>query len=438
MGRRPISQKCRYGLFVSIVTTSFAAAGFSVPSFAENLENSFIQAIKDGKVNLFIRPRYEFVDTELPRKNANALTVRTQLGAKSGRFYGWGARLQLLNVSATGDYNSTQNGKTQFALVADPTGTEVEEAYLDFGDLEGVSLLDKTLVKGGRQYILYRPDPLHRFIGNVLWRQNWQTFDSVTVRNKTLPNTLAHFAYVWNVNTIVQTNRGINGYFVNLKYQGLPFLLAAYAYLLDFDLATAAIPSTQSYGARIKGKHPMKPTTDILYALEGTYQADFANNPFNIDTGYFMSEIGAQQKLETVVDSVTVKFDYELLGGNGGNNRFTTPLATGHAFQGTADQFIVTPGDGVQDFYPSIGFTFYGFKFAAVYHKLVSVNDSYDYGDEIDLVLSRKFGKYFMGRLKFADYNASKNATNVARNPIQSNDITKFWAEIIFQWGDKY
>jgi hypothetical protein len=66
------------------------------------------------------------------------------------------------------------------------------------------------------------------------------------------------------------------------------------------------------------------------------------------------------------------------------------------------------------------------------------VNDSYDYGDEIDLVLSRKFGKYFMGRLKFADYNASKNATNVARNPIQSNDITKFWAEIIFQWGDKY
>ena len=42
-----------------------------------------------------------------------------------------------------------------------------------------------------------------------------------------------------------------------------------------------------------------------------------------------------------------------MLGGdNGSGNRaFQTPLATKHAFQGWADQFLTTPADGIEDAY---------------------------------------------------------------------------------------
>ena len=41
---------------------------------------------------------------------------------------------------------------------------------------------------------------------------------------------------------------------------------------------------------------------------------------------------------------------YEVLGADNGVG-FATPLATGHKFQGWADKFLTTPGDGIEDVY---------------------------------------------------------------------------------------
>lgn len=54
----------------------------------------------------------------------------------------------------------------RFPIVADPAGTELNQAYARY---TGYDWLD---MKIGRQDITYRKAPFHRFMGNILWHQN--------------------------------------------------------------------------------------------------------------------------------------------------------------------------------------------------------------------------------------------------------------------------
>lgn len=103
-----------------------------------------------------------------------------------------------------------------------------------------------------------------------------------------------------------------------------------------------------------------------------------------------------------------------------------------------ADRFLVTPADGIQDFYGSFIANIYGAKFTAVYHHLESDNDSYDYGDEIDLLLTKTFKEHHTLGLKCAHYDADGNPTNLGRNPTQSTDTTKFWVFGQIKFGTQH
>ena len=59
----------------------------------------------------------------------------------------------------------------------------------------------------------------------------------------------------------------------------------------------------------------------------------------------------------------------------------------------------------------------YGAKFIASYHMIESDNLGYDYGDELDLLLTKTFKKHYTLGAKIGIYDADTNATNVARNP---------------------
>lgn len=135
-----------------------------------------------------------------------------------------------------------------------------------------------------------------------------------------------------------------------------------------------------------------------------------------------------------ILGSVTLKVNYELLSGDGAGDRFTTPLATLHPYQGWADKFLNTPSDGIEDIYVTFVAKPFGAKFVAVYHDYNSDNDSYDYGSELNLLLTKSFKKHYTVGLKYAYYDADRNATNVARNAGQSTDSTKFWAFIRFKY----
>ena len=58
--------------------------------------------------------------------------MRSTLGYETGRLNGFGAFIEFENVTDLGgdNYNSTTNGETDYSVVADPDGTEVNQAYL--------------------------------------------------------------------------------------------------------------------------------------------------------------------------------------------------------------------------------------------------------------------------------------------------------------------
>src|SRR5918992_758814 len=99
-------------------------------------EGSLWQALTGGKLDLYLRYRFEYVDDDaLGLDQAYANTLRTALGYSTGLFYNVGLHLQLEDVRAVDDdlYNDGgSNGVTERALVADPEGTEVQQANIRF------------------------------------------------------------------------------------------------------------------------------------------------------------------------------------------------------------------------------------------------------------------------------------------------------------------
>ena len=414
-----------------VISLSFSAQ----PAISNS---SLTDAISGGKPHFSVRCRYERVDDDrlsgagVSLRNADASTLRTYLGYATGAFHGFSATLDLEQVTRLGsdDFNDGSNGKTAYGAVIDPSGLELDQAFLNY------SGINNTEIKLGRQYITYRKAPFHRYIGTILWRQNWQTFDAVTFANQTLPDTRISYAYVWNINRIF--GRGApeplshfdsDSHLINIQYRGLSLgVLEAYGYLLD--LGNAAGFSTRTFGARFHGKRKLADGIDALYTVEYASQSDYAENTLDIDADYFLGEIGAGFQPGGIVDNVTLKFSYERLSGEGGADRFVTILGTNHAFQGWADRFLVTPGDGIEDFSFTTVIKIKGANLVAAYHDIGSDNMSYDYGREFDVQLSKTFMKRYTLGLKYAAYDADRNSSNTSRNGANAgtaNDADKFW-----------
>ena len=107
-------------------------------------------------------------------------------------------------------------------------------------------------------------------------------------------------------------------------------------------------------------------------------QSDAGDSELDYDADYYLVEVGGK------VANFGLKGGYEVLAAGDGVG-FATPLATLHKFQGWADKFLGTPGDGVEDMYFGVDTTIGPVKLAAVYHDFQAEDSSEDFGDEIDL-----------------------------------------------------
>lgn len=404
---------------------------------------SLQEFLSAGKLDIFLRYRFENVDDGLgppPLQNADAHTLRSVIGYDSALWHGFGARLQIEDVHSIGreKYNDGgSNGVLDRAVVADPEGTEVQQANLRY---EGLS---QTTLRLGRQEIEHRQAPLHRYVGNILWRQNWQSFDAFRASNRTVRDLAVDYAYLWNVNRMFGEDNPIpdrddyrmDGHALNAQYTGLRAgKVELYAYLLDFTSSLSEHFSTQTYGARFDGSWPIAEQTKILYVAEYARQGDYQENPNDIGVDYFLGELGASYAREGALSGLTAKISFEVLGGDGGFSAFQTPLGTNHAFQGWADRFLITPGDGIQDLFVTVRATILGATAMAVYHDLNSDQNDYDYGTEWDLLLEKTFLDHYTVGIKYANYDADRNALNVSRNSLsgQAFDLAKFWAWLQF------
>jgi len=376
-------------------------------------------ALRAGNAYSDIRFRYEAVDDDgaaFTSGNAEAATVRTRLGYKTAVYENFQGLLELENVSQLAgidDHNDGSNGKTTFPTIADPEGTEINQAWISFAGVPD------NVIKAGRQRIVLDNA---RFIGDVGWRQNNQTFDGVRLTDKLLPDTTINYSYLYNVNRIFGNSAAAGDFngkinLVNIKYTGLD-LANVTAYWYGIDLNNSAANSSATYGARIDGKYDVGNGVKALYDLEYALQSDYGNNTNNYDANYYRVEPGVAW------NGLTLKGGYEVLGADvaGDAGRvFRTPLATGHKWNGWADKFLTTPKNGLQDIYGSLGYKVGGLNefidgtaLTFVYHDFSSDENSTDYGNEFDFNIAKTFYDNYSLGFKYANYDSDDEAAGIA------------------------
>ncbi len=370
-------------------------------------------AFKNGRAYIDARYRFETVDIDGFADEANASTLRTRMGFETAAWNNFKILVEGENTSEIGgdDYNSTTNGNVGFPVVADPTGTELNQAWLSFTGIKD------TTIKYGRQRIVL--DNV-RYIGDVGWRQNNQTFDSVSVVNTSIADTTFIYAYVYNVNRIVGDDHPLGDlntqtHVFNASYSGLPIgKLTAYTYLLDVDNLAAVSSST--YGASLVGKQAINDDVNFIYRAEYARQSDYGNNPTSYDVDYWHLQPGISFK------NLTVKAGWEVLGSDNSIAAFSTPLATLHAQNGWADQFLSTPAAGLEDIYGLVSYkidNLYkcldGTKLTLVYHDFSADDGGADYGTEWNFNITKTFHENYTVGVKYANYNADSFSSDTEK-----------------------
>ena len=361
-----------------------------------------------------LRVRHESVDDAGFARNAEATTARLRAGLRLAPAPGWTVLLEGEGVAGAGNYNSGANGKTQYPVVMDPTGAELNQAWVGWKNAQGGITL-------GRQRIALDNQ---RWVGSVGWRQNEQTFDAIGAQWKPVAGLTLNYYWLDKVHRAAGDKalnklaraRDLDTHLLNLAFKRGNQQVVGYGYLHnDKDVASA---STETWGLRWTGALD-KSGQGFGWAAELARQTDYARNPAHFSHTYWLVEPSWTQGKNTL------RAGWEHLGGNG-VTALQTPLATLHAFNGWDDQFGVTPAKGLEDRYLSAGGKFGRGKYdgklawAVAWHDYRSDVGSVRYGREWNASLGFPLPGGLNGLVKLADYRA--NAF--------SRDNTKLWLQV--------
>ena len=355
-----------------------------------------------------IRARYEYADVD-GKDRSNAFTLRERLGLKTQACHGLSALVEGEFTEVAGsDYNANAgpqaypNDRANSAI-PDPRNAELNQALLQYAGFD-------TTAKVGRQRLIYDNAA---FIGNVGWRQNEQTFDAISLSNKSISGLTLNYAYLNQINRIygaqadsplttkplfdnVQDIAADINLF-NVSYTGVKGVtLGGYAYIMNFH--DKPNWDNDTFGLSAKG--------DILeLTLYGELawqdQAGLNSN----DQAWY-----AHFNATKTFGSQTLVVGVEQL-----NAGFKTPLATVHVFNGYADAFangrIEGNHNGLTDAYVSHTLPIcYGIKWANALHAYGDDTLSAGYGWEYDSVLIKKFDEHFTALVKLSMFESADDA----------------------------
>ncbi|MBW6488506.1 alginate export family protein [Sulfurimonas sp.] len=384
-----------------------------------------------------IRARYEMVEQDA-KDNANAFTNRLTVGVGADLFgTDWlKAYAEMTDVRALNEnYNSTTNGQTTHAVVADPEQTRLTQAYVDIK-------LGKPTLRVGRQMINLDNQ---RFVGAVGWRQMFQTFDAYTLTCNSIENLSVFASYVTQVNRVFDQEttsgqRDTRTLLLNASYKVMPELKAtAYAYMIGEGTAGG---SHDTYGLALTGDVAVSDGVKLNYRAEYATQTDpsLENSGYNgaevkADADYMNFELGAN------VNGFLVGARYEVLSGKDGSadsTPFQTPLATLHGQNGWADMFLTTLAGGIEDISAYVGYASKDFgKLQVIYHNFqadeAQAGEDDSYGTEIDAVYSRAIPgvNNLSGMVKYASFDAKKGTS------AYQIDVDKFWLMLTYKFASK-
>jgi hypothetical protein len=393
------------------------STGSSAAEEAEKSGSNLLDAITKGAFTLDLRYRYEDVDQDGFDQRGKASTLRTVAGYKTGTWNGLEAYLEFEDVHDLGlsnDHNnagagSSWNGVTGLPVIPDAPVTEINQAYLGWSPIEALPF------RFGLQEIVVDNS---RFIGNVGWRQNHQSFEAARVAFDGIENLSLAFSYIGRQHNIFGGSQPMDTMHLSAGYTfGMIGTLKAYGMILDYDREAVQGLNTSTFGVFFDGQAKLSDGLSLIYRAELARQND-VNNPVNdISAEYMRADFGVR------ISKVTLAAGYELLGGSAEDGQFKTPLATLHKFNGWADKFLDTPTDGLQDLSFSVTAVLGRFKLTGVYHDFSADTGGGNWGTELDaeVVYTAPWKQKFA--LKFADYSADDFAT----------DTTKVW--VWTSWG---
>jgi hypothetical protein len=368
--------------------------------------------------NADFRYRFENVEDDALPLDASASTARLRLGWTQAFDAGLSVLVEGEAVGELNDqFNSGANGETSRPAVLDARALELNRAALTWrGESAGVVL--------GRQRIVLDNQ---RFVGNVGWRQNEQTFDALSL--DALAGDVVKLSYHWidrvhringdNARDPLARERDLDAHLLHASGSSPLGQLAAYVYLVEDQQVASA--SARTVGVRWSGR-AVRGDATFSTTLEFARQVDYSNQPVDFGHDYTLVEPSL------VWNGITFKAGRESLGSDG-THAFQTPLATLHAFNGWADKFVVTPATGLVDRYASTAGTFGagGWRaragWSVAWHDFRAARGVADYGREWNAMASLAIGKGWSGMLKLADYRSDDFA----------RDTRKLWIQ--FEWA---
>lgn len=413
------------GGFVFCLVWALFALQAILPMSAAHAQagTSVSEAIRSGTPNLNLRLRYEEVDVDGVSETGNAVTLRTLAGWKTSAWQGLSATAEIINVGrANDDYNDGLNGKVQYPAIPDPDNTDFNRLYLDYQGLPD------TRIRGGRQPIQLDNG---RFVATNPFRQVLQVFNGITLENKSFASTQLFAAYLGRVKTSLARQHETSTILLNARHSLSPdHTLTGYAYLQDqanaipvgaFQGPAPTDTSHQIVGLRATGMHPVSEQWKLVYTLEYAKQSDYKGGDARIDADYM--HLGGGTRFSRYL----LRVDYQQLGSNSGAYAFQMPLGTRHPFQGWADQFVLTPQQGIRDTYVSGTADVGKARILAAFHTFRSDTGGVDFGKEIDVGISYAFLDKLAGKLEYADYQAGEAVSGKV-------DVRKFWLTLTFDY----
>ena len=422
---------------IVLATSGLAGAGVS---WADNWQ-TFTEALAASKPLVDVRIRYEDVDQTPLTVSAVALTLRARLGVQTGDAWGTHFLVEGNFLAPLIDNYRSDNAvvmNVKYPLVPDPRDHAFNRLQVT-----NKSLPD-TIITLGRQRILLDDQ---RFVGNVGWRQDEQTFDAVRIVNTSVPKLTVDITFIDKVHRVYTADSPQGTYtgdiyLGNLSYQTPVGKLTGFAYLMDFDpltreqfptltplAATAFDPvtaSTNTYGGRLSATH----TAGAFgwgYIFSYAIQRERGDNPLLFTNDYLLCELSGS------FHDLSLTAGNERMDGNG-TVGFSTPLATIHAFDGWADKFLTTPVNGLDDKYGTLSYKlknvglFQSISGGATHRSFSAQHISANYGSEWDFQISAKWQRLTTSVL-YADYSAS-GATPIGI----ARDTQKFWVQSEFIW----
>lgn len=370
-------------------------------------QQTFAESLKGGKASINLRYRFETVDQDNFNLDAFSSTLRTTLGYGTKPYKGFKFFVQAESVADIGLENKhnnlgagdRRNNVIDRPVIVDPPTTEMLQGYAQYqsGD---------SLVSAGRQEVILDDA---RFVGNVGWRQNHQSFRALVFNNQSVDNLSFTYGYVDRAYRITGATLDVDVNLINAQYKiaGVGSL-TGYAYLLRFDSPGAAGLETDTVGAEFKGQHQLG-AARFSYEAEFAHQTDAGENPNGVSADYLHLMAGAGHR------GFAFRVGLERLDGSAENGQLQTVLATLHAFNGWADKFLSTPVNGLEDLYLRVDGPAGPLRWSVVYHDFGAVSGNADYGTEIDFVINYRTSWAQSFGIKGAFYDAEDFSVDTSK-----------------------